>query len=355
LCFEKKREWVKKYDLQFETKGKYALHSQSVQQTCRTFVGCVEQTRKNKKIDKRRRYPWKEKKFMPILWPAQAMSISGNKVILPMGRGRKNLVFDKPDWLKEKAPSKIIWNSGYEWHITIEKPNKCKSDIVQEKPAAIDLGQIHLGAVVTETGESVIVSGREIRSLKRQQNMVIAKMQKRISKCRKASKLFKKLVRSKKRFLTSMRRRIRDVRHKATRQIIEFCKENNVTKISIGDPSGVQKKKCGKKHNQRMSQWEFGKDIQYITEKAKEYDIDVSKCSERGSSSTCPKCQHRQKVSGRNWECKSCGYKEHRDIVGAINILRNNIGFTVESLSTTYLQPLKNGSSRCSDTSQLAA
>ena len=42
------------------------------------------------------RYPYKEKLFYPLLWPAQAMSIDGNKIVLPMGRGRKSIVLDRP-------------------------------------------------------------------------------------------------------------------------------------------------------------------------------------------------------------------------------------------------------------------
>ena len=353
-CFKKEREWPRREDFHKETKGKYSLHSQVVQQVWRLFTGCIEQTRKNKKTDKNRKYPHKEKKFFSLLWPAQAMCIEGNKVILPMGRGRTSIVLDRPEWLIEKAPSKILWNeSGYEWHITTSESDcQMKAEGIN---ATVDLGQIHLGAVVAENGEGLIVSGRGIRSEKRHLNKIHGKLQKKISRCKKSSKRFKRLVWAKKKAATYVKRKIRDMRHKATRQIVNFCEINNVSTLFVGNPSGVQKRRCGKKHNQRMSQWEFGKDIQYIFDKAKSYGIESFKGSERGTSSTCPQCQFRKKVTGRNWKCSSCDFAGHRDLVGAVNMHKLAFDKPVNLPSRiTYLRPGQKwlGSSRCLDTSQ---
>ena len=64
-----------------------------------------------------------------------------------------------------------------------------------------------------------------------------------------------------------IQRRVRDLRHKATRQAIEFCREQQVGTLYIGNPHGVRQKKTGRHHHQRMSQWEYGKDIDYLTYK----------------------------------------------------------------------------------------
>jgi putative transposase len=58
-----------------------------------------------------------------------------------------------------------------------------------------------------------------------------------------------------------------------------------------------------------------------ITDKATVAGITVERVDERGTSSTCPQCRSRvPKPSGRNFSCPYCGYRGHRDLVGAHNI-----------------------------------
>ncbi|KLA22383.1 hypothetical protein B4158_3701 [Bacillus cereus] len=37
------------------------------------------------------------------------------------------------------------------------------------------------------------------------------------------------------------------------------------------------------------------------------------------TSQTCPKCSEKNKAQDRKYKCQ-CGFKKHRDIVGAMNI-----------------------------------
>ena len=176
--------------------------------------------------------------------------------------------------------------------------------------------------------------------------------------------------------------RIRDLRHKGTRKVIDFCIEQQVGSLFVGNPHGVREKKSGRKHKasvagdvrsranedrtaQRMSNWEsgsrrrvhepygwrqhcYGKDIQYLKEKSIKAGIQcfsnaVLGCkahkfannrgsgSERGTSSQCPECSHRQKPKGRQWICRKCGFSGHRDVVGSVNMhpiaFNSKIGF----------------------------
>ena len=56
-------------------------------------------------------------------------------------------------------------------------------------------------------------------------------------------------------------RRVRDLRHKATRQFIDFYLKRKVGSLFIGNPHGVRRENKGRHHNQRMSLWEYGKDM----------------------------------------------------------------------------------------------
>ena len=104
--------WPGQHDLHQLTKGRFALHSQSVQAV---FLGTIETTRKLRREhpEMRMKYPWREKRFYPVKWPAQAVSAEKGRVVLPMGKGRKSLVL--PLDLPENAGAcTLVWNRGFE-------------------------------------------------------------------------------------------------------------------------------------------------------------------------------------------------------------------------------------------------
>ncbi len=74
--------------------------------------------------------------------------------------------------------------------------------------------------------------------------------------------------------------------------------------------------------NQKLHQWSAGHARHLLTYKAERRGMQVVLQEERHTSRTCPACGHRKKSSptGRNWSCQKCGYRGHRDGVGAMNI-----------------------------------
>ena len=86
----------------------------------------------------------------------------------------------------------------------------------------------------------------------------------KLARCKKGSKRWHTLNSARNGYALRAERRIRDMRHKGTRQVIDFCQANEVSNLYIGDPDGVRYTPSGRKHNQRMSQWEYGKDIEYL-------------------------------------------------------------------------------------------
>ena len=359
--------WLNQTALQKLTKGKYQLHSQSVQMVCQAFLANVDSTRANRRAGiKNMKYPWRTKRFYPVSWAAQSVKYELGQLTLPMGRGRKPLSF-KLDLDCLPGACSLVWNRGFEIHIKQEVQIEEKKNTGTR--ATIDLGEIHHSAVTTNTGHGLIVSGRGIRSLKRQRNVAKAKLSRKQSKCTKYSNRWKKLQRAKNRFCLWSERQVREYRHQATRLVVEFCQTHGVDTVFIGNPDGVRKKNCGKRHNQRMAQWEYGKDIDYLTYKFKMAGISVLTGSERGTSSTCPECGHRHKPRGRTWNCPKCSYrKKHRDITGSLNMHILAFGEKAKYPETIkYLRPVQNGrlkdsrlprisrppgSSRCADTRQ---
>ncbi len=336
-------KWPGRNELQKATKGQFALYSQSVQMVVHAFLAAIETTRQLRQThpQMKMKYPWREKRFYPVKWPAQAVSRERGRVVLPMGKGRKSLVLSL-ELPENSGACTLVWNNGFELHVCVEVPQA--ETAPGENHATVDLGEIHLAAVTTNTERALIVTGRGIRSLKRQRTKQLGQLSKKQSGCKKYSRRWKKLQRAKKKVCKRSERRVRDARHKATRQVIDFCVTNEVGTLFIGNPRGVRNRDYGRHHNQRMALWEYGRDIDYLSHKAKAAHISCFTGSERGTSSQCPCCGHKHKPKGRNWACRVCGFQGHRDLVGSANMHLLAFGTQVKfPRSVTYLRP---GSSR---------
>ncbi len=332
-------KWPGRTELQRASKGQFALHSQSVQMVVHAFLATIATTRQLRQTHPRMnmKYPWRTKRFYPVKWPAQTVSRENGRVVLPMGKGRTSIVLSI-ELPENSGACSLVWNNGFELHVCVEQPQA--EEVPGDVHATVDLGEIHLAAVSTNTGKAMIVTGRGIRSLKRQRSKQLGKLAKKQFRCKKYSRRWKKLQRAKNKITSRAQRRIRDMRHKATRKVITFCQEQKVGKLFIGNPHGVRNKKTGRHHHQRMALWEYGKDIDYLTHKAKQAHIMSFTGSERGTSSQCPVCGHKQKPKKRNWACRACGFTGHRDLVGSVNMHRLAFDeYVTFPRSVTYLRP----------------
>ncbi|MHB8253436.1 MAG: hypothetical protein ACYDEV_06965 [Acidiferrobacter sp.] len=119
--------WPNRNTLQKMTKGQFALHSQSVQMVTHAFLANVDTAQQLRNQGRAEiRYPYRDKTFYPLMWPAQAMHLEEKRIVLPMGRGRPSLILPKPQWLEQPRACQIVWNGVHnELHIslpgTIEK------------------------------------------------------------------------------------------------------------------------------------------------------------------------------------------------------------------------------------------
>ncbi len=140
---QQRTPWPTQHDFHQATKGRFALHSQTVQAIFRAFLGNVDTARELRKTNPQIRYPYKDKRYYPLLWPAQAVSRERGRIVLPMGRGRPSLVL--PIEVPEQSGAcKLVWHDGYELHVAVAAtPLEVPPGSSQ---ATLDLGEIHQAA-----------------------------------------------------------------------------------------------------------------------------------------------------------------------------------------------------------------
>lgn len=344
-------KWLGKFDLSSHFKGRFDLHSQSIQALCEKLSANVDTTRTNRKNgDHKARYPWRCKKnFQVCIWKQAAIHIKGNRISLSNGRGRKPLRFKLP---RTMPMGKIVQAElGFrELRLTIsneiDKPSSAGLNTV-----AADVGIIHT-AVMTDGVKSLGIVGRGMRSLTQGKNRKLAFYTQALSKCKKGSRKSRKLRIAKAKMLNRYENRTHNLLHHVVNQMLDFCVSSEAGTLIVGDIANIaknKKKKQSKRSNQENSQTPIGRLYDYLRYKGQLRGVEIVKISEAYTSQTCPLCGHRHKPSGRIYKCtnKTCDFVGIRDNVGAANILNKHYngkivaGTLLPPSNVKYLRPVK--------------
>ena len=342
---DKKGFWLSDSGLKKYLKFKeYPCHAHSVQAIIDDYCGARRSFFSNRETNPEARPPFKRSWYHTFTWRATGISYKGGKLRLSMGRGKDplSIKIDKRFYKKVPAEVSLVYNRNthiYEFHATYEtKPAKHKAD-AGNPVVAVDLGEIH--PIVSFDGlTSDIYNGRYLRSLVQYREKFKAKINHLLSRCKRGSRRWKKLKRAKNRTLNKLNRVIRDVRHKITSRFVSACKVKKAETIVIGDIKHIRRSiDYGKKTNQKLHQWSFGKITEMLTYKAKAIGIQVKTQDEAYTSQTCPSCGHRKKPSKRVYSCSNCEWTGHRDVVGASNILTKYQGWLFNPVVGAVVSP----------------
>lgn len=358
-------KWIPESDLKQVLKNVYPLHSQSVQAIIEKYVIAREDTRLAIQKGYKNKYPYKIKHHYPSIWKSNGFKIKDN--ILELSLGTFN--HKRQSSIKIKLSTKILNELKdkkiqqieliYKHQLLLSFMYRVEENISISKDytniVGIDLGEIHSITAYTHDNQACIISGRYLRSLRRLQAKSLGKLNKKLSKCTKGSKRYKKLVNAKRKMLIKTNNQIHDINHKLTDKFVRFAIRNKIKLVYIGNPSGIEKntrkkkkKNKGRKVNQKLSSWSYSEHIRMLRYKLQLLGIKVELINESYTSQTCPCCGKRNKCNSRNYKC-TCGYKFHRDVHGAKNILNKGMYhriFTKGLINNinpniTYLQPIK--------------
>ena len=337
---EKYMEWYNK-------KKGFKIHSQSKQAAYQQYFeaqkGYFEVRKKYKESGNqagldRLNPPYKTKKYNKVVYKTSAIIAKDDgRIRLSNGRG------STPLWLyfeKElngiPKTAELVFNYSkreYEAHVTFKMADK-EYEVNEEKVLTIDLGVIH--PMVTFDGEqSKIYNGGKLNAKLQYRNKKVAEFQKKMAKCEKGSRRYRKLQRAKDRVLGNIKNQLTDLLEKYTSDVIESCLKSQIGTIVIGDIRGIRNNaKFYKVVGQKIHQWTFGRIRKMLERKAKYVGIKVKLINEAYTSQSCPKCGNKHKPRDRRYHCPKCGFKYHRDAVGAINIYRKYHGESLQKSSS---------------------
>ena len=326
-------KWISDKELFEATKGIYAINSQSVQAVVQKYLAAGVATKLARDKGLNNQYPWRHKHSYPTTWKANGFKLINSKLLLSpaifnnkrqapieVKLPKSTVKFLSAEKLQQIS---LIWDNRLKLAIVYEDGINIAEKVDTKKYCGVDLGEIHSITAFGEDGSAIVITGRYLRSINRYQIKETAKLSKLMSRCKKDSKRWFRLREVKRKLLDKTNKQIRDCNHKITRAFVNWAIAHNISKVYVGDVDGVQRNTRKKKHKhtrQKLSRWNFGKHLEYLKYKLEAVGIEAVKMSEAYSTQTCPHCGRRRKCNSRNYSCQ-CGYKAHRDIHGARNIL----------------------------------
>lgn len=317
------------------------LHSQTLQGVAHDLLDAISTSRTSRKAGLKGRAPHRVKAYRPLMFTRNfgwRVTPQG-RLALSLGRGRARIILPLPVLTdpatglvvpaSEWGGMRLCWDrDGRRWAMHIAVPTVPAPALDRSRIMGVDEGIINSMtlAVATSDGFAVtVINGRHARSIKHRRNTKVAHLARLQSKCTKGSRRWVKLDKARKKAQFAAANGLRNVDHQVARKVANLAVAHDTGTIVLGDVRGIEKntrraerRRAGRHQRRRLSQWSRGRQERYLGEKTR---ADVSHINEAYSSKTCPACLSRNRPSGRNYRCQSCGFTAHRDAVGAINIL----------------------------------
>ncbi len=302
--------WPSKLRWERWARGRYpGLSAQSVQQLIGEFceaVNSCRQLRKNGQTEAR--YPWRLFRYHDVVYTNQDARIRNGRLVLPHGTSG-TLRIRLPERVTLPGRLMEVRLSYGVVRLICEAPDEARP---QETVIGVDLG-VNTLLAATDGHKVILISGRAAKATIQYRNKQLARISQRQAQMTKGSRRHKRLQRRKYQLLDRSKRRIRDLCHKATRQVVEAFPG---ALCYVGQPFNEAAQRIGRVQAQQVSTACMRKIIGQLDYKtAGAITID-----EAYSSQTCPVCGQRSKHR-RIYQCPHCEATGPRDAIGAVNIL----------------------------------
>jgi transposase len=240
-------KWPSKARWQRWAKGRYAgLSAQSALQIIGEFCEAVDSCRqlcKNGHMEAG--YPWKLRRYRDVIYTNQDARIREGRLILPHGKSgalriRLPNTGTLPGRLMEVRLSYGLFRLICE---VADAPRP------QQTVIGVDLG-VNTLIAATNGHKVTLISGRAAKATIQYRNKQLARLQQAQSVCTKHSRRYKRLQRRKYAMLGKTKRRIRDLCHKAARQVAQAFP--NAT-CFVGEPFNDAAQRVGRIQAQQLT------------------------------------------------------------------------------------------------------
>lgn len=236
---------------------------------------------------------------------ASLLTLQG-RVIVPMQMGRYQQVqFHRG---KGQADLVLVGNVFY-LLVVVETPEAPPID--PQGFIGVDLGICNL---VTDSLDKKPWSGEAVEHARRRYHTLRRALQ---AKGTRSARAHLRRIRCKE------SRFRRDTNHVLAKRLVEKAKDTERA-IALEDLKHIRERTTVRKSERaKHSGWAFSQLQSFIAYKAQRAGVPVLWVDARYTSCTCPACGHVDKANRKTqseFQCVHCGYAEHADVVGAINI-----------------------------------
>jgi IS605 OrfB family transposase len=221
---------------------------------------------KRRRKGERAGFPRRKRLLVPVRFYHQTFRLEGQRVRLPVARGRP-----------------ALW-------VQLARPLPYPADQVRAVTLVADGGRLWLAVT------AAMVSGRAIRAesflhLRDQQTRQSKTARRAPKPGQHGSRRWRRYRASRRRVESRHRRRVHQAHHQAAGQVVDFAVRHRIGVLVVGDPTGITTHDTGRVHNLRLRQWRRTHLVQTLQDKAEQAGIDVRLVDERGTSSTCAACR----------------------------------------------------------------
>ncbi|WP_440590502.1 transposase [Natrarchaeobius versutus] len=241
-----------------------------------------------------------------------------------------------PQWNGDDSRLELVYDEAAD-RIRVKHPVCIRPDRLQEQrleafthtletentthSAAIDVGANNTLAIVTTTGETAVYHARPEYERFRELSGQIAELQSALPDDRYTSNRIQRLY--------DDRSRKRDhSRDAAVKHAADWLLARNIDTVYVGDLTDVLEGHWSSVVNDKThSFWSHRQLVARLELTLGDVGICVEQVSEADSSSECPDCGS-EDVSrdGDAFRCHECELDAHSDVVGAWNVLQNEVG-----------------------------
>lgn len=204
----------------------------------------------------------------------------------------------------------ILKNGGWYLYVTVQVPET--APVEPQSFLGVDFGIRNLAT----DSDGIIYSGANVEAVSIRIHTLRTALQSAGSKS--AKRHLKRLGSREARFR-------KNVNHVISKALVYKAKGTK-RGIAIEDLKGIRERITVNKSQRAMhSRWAFSQLRSFVTYKAKLAGVVVIVVDPHNTSRECPSCGFTAKENRRSqasFLCKSCGFRDHADIVGAMNIAR---------------------------------